>query len=143
MSEYILAMKNLIHSHSIISVVMLMVLADTFFGCLRALKEGKFNSCIGIDGAIRKVAMVGCLLFLVVADTVVNFNLIAFVPQEITAAMGIATVGSTEFFAILFIMYEIISILKNMTQCGLPTHSIEEKMRTFLGKYTDELPQTK
>ena len=140
MNEFIATVNTVIHSHSIISLVMLMILADTFFGCLRAVKQRCFNSCVGIDGAIRKVAMVGSLLFLVVADTAVNFNMVSFVPEEIATAMGFSTVGTTEFFGILFVMYEVISILKNMTQCGLPTHSLEEKMRGFLGRYTNELP---
>lgn len=140
MNEFIATVNAVIHSHSIISLVMLMILADTFFGCLRAVKQHSFNSCVGIDGAIRKVAMVGSLVFLVVADTAVNFNMVSFVPEEIAAAMGFSTVGTTEFFGILFVMYEAISILKNMTQCGLPTHSLEEKMRGFLGRYTNELP---
>ena len=140
MNEFIATVNAVIHSHSIISLVMLMILADTFFGCLRAVKQRCFNSCVGIDGAIRKVAMVGSLLFLVVADTAVNFNMVSFVPVEIATAMGFSTVGTTEFFGILFVMYEAISILKNMTQCGLPTHSLEEKMRGFLGRYTNELP---
>ena len=80
MNEFIATVNTVIHSHSIISLVMLMILADTFFGCLRAVKQRCFNSCVGIDGAIRKVAMVGSLVFLVVADTAVNFNMVSFVP---------------------------------------------------------------
>ena len=140
MSELLTLIRNTIHGHSIIPLVMLMVLADTFFGCLRAVKQRCFNSCVGIDGAIRKVAMVGSLVFLVVADTAVNFNMAGFLPAELITATGLANVGTTEFFGLLFVMYEAISILKNMTQCGLPTHTVEEKLRDFLGRYTNELP---
>lgn len=34
------------------------------FGVLRAIKEKKFNSCAGIDGAIRKVGMLISLVFI-------------------------------------------------------------------------------
>ena len=140
MNELMITAMDIIHQHHIILLVVWLILADTFFGCLRAIKQGKFNSCVGIDGAIRKVAMLGCLLFLIVVDTAVHINLMAFVPEETLAMLNISTVGTTEFFGLLFVMYEAISILKNMTQCGLPTHTVEEKLRDFLGRYTDELP---
>ena len=140
MNEIMVTAMDVIHQHDIILFVVLLIIADTFFGCLRAIKQGKFNSCVGIDGAIRKVAMIGCLLFLILVDTAVHINLIAFVPEEILTVMGIGTVGTTEFFGLLFVGYESISILKNMALCGLPVKGVEEKLRAFLGKYTDEMP---
>ena len=140
MTEIMVTAMDVIHQHDIILFVVLLIIADTFFGCLRAIKQGKFNSCVGIDGAIRKVAMIGCLLFLILVDTAVHINLIAFVPEEILVAMGIGTVGTTEFFGLLFVGYESISILKNMALCGLPVKSIWSAVKKFLGKYTTELP---
>lgn len=140
MNEIMTTAMDIIHQHNIILLVVLMIVADTFFGCLRAIKQGKFNSCVGIDGAIRKVAMIGCLLFLILVDTAVHINLMAFVPEEVLAIFSIAAVGTTEFFGLLFIGYEVISILKNMALCGLPVKGIEDKLRAFLEKYTDELP---
>ena len=43
--------------NKIIQLVVLAIVCDTVFGVLRAVKEKKFNSCAGIDGAIRKVGM--------------------------------------------------------------------------------------
>lgn len=43
--------------NKVIELVILAIVFDTVFGVLRAVKEKKFNSCAGIDGAIRKVAM--------------------------------------------------------------------------------------
>ena len=34
-------------------MVILAVVMDTCFCCIRAIKEHEFNSCFGIDGAIR------------------------------------------------------------------------------------------
>jgi len=119
MSEFINTAMDIIHQHNVILLVVLMIVADTFFGCLRAIRQGKFNSCVGIDGAIRKVAMIGCLLFLIIVDTAVHINLMAFVPEDVLSMLGISTVGTTEFFGLLFIGYEAISILKNMALCGL------------------------
>lgn len=126
----------------ILMLVCLAVVFDTVFGVLRAIKERKFNSCVGIDGAIRKVSMIVSLGFLIVVDALVNVNLIGFVPEEARAWLGIETVGVAQFFALLYIAYEIISIFKNMALCGLPVKKLWQYVRDFLGKYTDELPDT-
>lgn len=142
MNEMVLSFLEIIHQHNIIVLVALMVCADTILGFLRAIKQCKFNSSFGIDGAIRKITMLLTLVFLVLLDTAVHINLIAIVPAEVLAAIGIEVVGTTEFFGILYISYEAVSILKNMTMCGLPTKKIEKKVRALLSKYTDELPDT-
>ena len=140
MNDFLTTAMELIHQHNIILLVALMVCADTVLGFFRAIKQHKFNSSFGIDGAIRKITMLLTLVFLVLLDTAVHINLIAIVPAEVLAAIGIEVVGTTEFFGILYISYEAVSILKNMTMCGLPVKSVETKLREFLGKYTDELP---
>lgn len=123
--------------------VALAVVFDTIMGVLRAIKERKFNSCVGINGAIRKVGMVMSILFLHLADAVVGINLIGFVPKDLWAVMGMETplhLGMAEFFAILFTAYEVVSILKNMTLAGLPVKGLWQKVKGLLSKYTTELP---
>jgi toxin secretion/phage lysis holin len=127
------------HSTLLILVV-LAVICDTCFGIIRAIKEKKFNSNFGIDGALRKVGMLLSLTFLVIVDAVIQINLIGFIPAEIRTILGLQTVGVAEFFSILYLAYEIVSILKNMVLCGLPVKSIWNAVRKFLGKYTTELP---
>lgn len=73
-------------------------------------------------------------------DHIVAVNLIGFIPQEVRAVMAVDRIGTMEFFAILFVAYEIISILKNMYLCGLPVKKIWQTVKAFLQKYTDELP---
>lgn len=126
----------------IIQLVVLAIVCDTIFGVLRAVKEKKFNSCAGIDGAIRKVGMLISLVFMLAIDVLVKVNLIAFIPESVRTYLGLTTVGVAEFFSLLYIAYEVVSILKNMTLCGLPIKGIWEKVRAFLTKYTEELPDT-
>lgn len=126
----------------ILLLVCLAVVFDTIFGVIRAIKERCFNSCVGIDGAIRKVSMLVSLVFLVVIDALVKVNLIGFVPKEAREWLGIEMVGIAQFFALLYLAYEIVSILKNMTLCGLPVKRLWQYVRGFLGKYTEELPDT-
>jgi toxin secretion/phage lysis holin len=140
MNEILTTAMELIHCHSIILLVVLMVCTDTVLGFFRAIKQHKFNSSFGIDGAIRKITMLLTLVFLVLLDTAVHINLVAFMPAEILSVMGLEMVGTTEFFGVLYISYEAVSVLKNMAICGLPVKSVEDALRDFLGKYTDELP---
>ena len=137
--EFLLEMAE----NPILRAVALAVVFDTIMGVLRAVKERKFNSCIGINGAIRKVGMVLSIIFLRLADAVIGINLIGFLPKEMWAAIGMDAplhLGMAEFFAILFVAYEIVSILKNMTLAGLPVKGLWLKIKTVLSKYTTELP---
>lgn len=140
MNEIMTNATEIVRQHNIILLVALMVCTDTVLGCFRAIRQHKFNSSFGIDGAIRKITMLLSLVFLVLLDTAVHINLVALIPKELLAVAGVDTVGTTEFFGILYISYEAVSILKNMALCGLPVKAVEEKLRAFLGKYTDELP---
>lgn len=140
MSEILTSAMEIVHQHNIILLVSLMVCADTVMGCFRAIKQHKFNSSFGIDGAIRKITMLLSLVFLVLLDTAVKINLVAMIPKEILAIVGLEAVGTTEFFGLLYISYEAVSILKNMALCGLPVKKVEDALRKFLGNYTDELP---
>lgn len=139
MTNYI----NLVQHNVFILTVAIVILMDTFFGVCRALKEHKFNSCFGIDGGIRKIAMLGCIAFLAGLDMCIKINLAFMLPQEWINYLGTDQIGLCEFFSILFILYEAVSILKNMLLCGLPIparfRNILEKMLDY---FTDELPDT-
>lgn len=131
---YIAAAHN-----KLIQLVIIAVIIDTIFGVLRAVKEHKFNSCFGINGAIRKCGMIISIMLLVVVDYITNFNMIGFLPDEVRNYIG-NSIGISGFFAILDIAYEVVSILKNMALCGLPVKKLWLYVKTFLSKYTDELP---
>lgn len=113
-----------------------MIALDTVLGVLRAIKERKLNSNFGINGAIRKIAMLVCSVTLVVLDMLLHINLIAFVPEQILTAIGISKVGLAEFFSILFALYEAVSIMKNMVLCELP---VPKKLQKAVQKFLDEM----
>lgn len=121
------------------------VAIDTVFGLGRAIKQRKWNSSFGINGAIRKIAMIACVTFTALLDAMCHFNLIVLFDQEIVgylSKIGIVHVGFAEFFGLLFVAYECVSILKNMYLCGLPVKWVWARVYNFLHKYTDELPDT-
>lgn len=138
--DKILILLALAWGSAIIKLNIWSVVVDTFFGVIRAIKEHKFNSSFGIDGAIRKISMIASLAFLLVLDRIVHINLIGFIPETIRTYLPVDSIGVAEFFGLLYIAYELVSILKNMTLCGLPVKRIWEVIKKFLSKYTDELP---
>ena len=107
------------------------ILLDIFLGSLRALKEKKWNSTIGINGILRKTAMIGSSIFLIIIDSILKIDLLFFIPKEITNTLKLNEVGIFELFGIMFILYEITSILKNMVKCGLP---IPKKIKRTIEK---------
>lgn len=128
--------------HSFFILLLYAVLFDTILGALRAVKEHKFNSCVGIDGAIRKVAMLFSVMFLMFIDSIVQIDFLFMIPQEYLQYIGIERLGICEIFCILFILYEAVSILKNMALCGLPVPAKAKKFLVkFLDDMTEELPE--
>ena len=133
---------TLLSSNSFVKILLIAVALDTILGVLRAIKEHKFNSCVGIDGAIRKAGMLLSVCFLMATDLIMHINVLSMVPEEYVQLLGIDKMGICEFFSLLFILYELVSILKNMTLCGLPVPTkIKRWIQKFLDDMTEELPE--
>ena len=133
---------TLLSSNSFVIILLIAVALDTILGVLRAIKEHKFNSCVGIDGAIRKAGMLLSVGFLMATDVIMHINVLSMVPEEYVQILGIDKMGICEFFSLLFILYELVSILKNMTLCGLPVPTkIKKWIQKFLDDMTEELPK--
>lgn len=136
-------LQNLI-SNNIFKVLLVTILMDVIFGVLRAIREHKTNSAIGIDGIIRKVGMLVSIVCIAVIDYIVNINFIGFLPETVRQIINIDKIGLASVFNFLFIIFEFLSVLKNMVKCKLP---IPKKIQTFLEKalkeYTDELDSKK
>ena len=118
------------------------IVLDTVLGFLRACRERRFNSSVGIDGAIRKAAMIASIVFLSIADTLLNFDMLFFIPEGWLSYISLQRVGLCEFFAIMFVLYESVSILKNMLLCGLPIpHKLRSKLEFLLKEITQEIKE--
>ena len=80
--------------------------------------------------------------FLMATDVIMHINVLSMVPEEYVQLLGIDKMGICEFFSLLFILYELVSILKNMTLCGLPVPTkIKRWIQKFLDDMTEELPE--
>lgn len=110
-------------------VLIVVIVLDLILGILRAIREKSINSCIGIDGMIRKVGMLIVIVFLTLIDSIINLDLIGFIPETIREILKLGQVGISSLFNIIFIIFEILSIFKNMILCKLP---IPKKLQVYL-----------
>ena len=135
MKEYY---EIMVHNKGVQLLIIFIVL-DVIFGVLRAIREGKLNSTIGIDGIIRKVGMMITICVSILVDMIVSVDLIGFIPETIKETLKLGQVGISSLFNILFIIFEILSIFKNMILCKLPIPKklqiyLEDIMKEFTGE---------
>ena len=134
---------NLMH-YIFLEILVLFIALDTFLGCLRAIKEKKWNSGFGINGLIRKTCMIGSVAILMVIDFIIKIDFIGFIPSELKQYIGNVEIGIAALFAIIFILYEFTSVLKNMLLCGVPVpKKLKEKIESLLNNFTTELENKK
>ena len=139
---FLMDFKEAIFGNLFVVLVLLAIAMDTFWGALRAFKYHKWNSSVGIDGGLRKVAMLGSVFFLVLVDMLLNLNVLGWVGEEMQrnlSVIGVTNLGIAEFFCLFYIMYEATSIMKNMLLCGLPCpKGLKEKLAHWLQEMTEE-----
>ena len=122
-----------------IKILIVVIVLDLILGVLRAIREKNINSCIGIDGMIRKVGMLIVIVFLTIIDTIIHLDLIGFIPENVKNVLQFGKVGISDIFNLLFIIFEILSIFKNMILCKLPIPKklqiyLEDIMKEFTGE---------
>lgn len=127
-------LKNLLNSTSL-QILCVVIVLDLIFGILRAIKEKSLNSCIGIDGMIRKVGMLITVIVLAFIDTLVHIDFIGFIPEQAKQVLHFESVGIADVFNILFVIFEVLSIFKNMILCKMP---IPKKLQSYLEKIMQE-----
>lgn len=126
--------KNLLNSNGF-KILLVMICLDCIFGILRAIKQRKLNSSIGIDGIIRKCGMIVSTIFIKMIDFMIELDFLAFVPMTIKEVLHFEHFGIGSLFALLFIIFEALSVLKNMVICKLP---IPKKLQAWLEKALQE-----
>ena len=138
MKEYC---EIMVHNKGV-QLLIIFITLDVIFGILRAIKEGKLNSTIGIDGIIRKVGMIITICVCILVDIIISIDLIGFIPDKIKEVLGLSKIGISMLFNILYIIFEILSIFKNMYKCKLP---LPKKLKVYLEKilkeFTSELKE--
>lgn len=131
MKEYY---EIMVHNKGV-QLLSIFIILDVIFGVLRAIRERKLNSTIGIDGIIRKVGMIITICVSILVDMIVSVDLIGFIPENVKDVLGLSKIGVSMIFNILYIIFEILSIFKNMYRCKLP---LPKKLKVFLEKMLKE-----
>ena len=126
--------ENLLNSNGF-KILLVTICLDTIFGILRAIKQRKLNSSIGIDGIIRKCGMIVATIFIKMIDFMIDLDFLAFVPNIIKEYFNFDQFGIGSLFALLFIIFVVFSVLKNMVICKLP---IPKKLQAWLEKALSE-----
>ena len=121
--------------NKVIQIMTIFIVLDVIFGILRSIKQHKTNSTIGIDGIVRKVAMMFTIASCIVLDYIVEIDLIAFIPQSVKESINVGRIGTSDLFAFLYCIFEILSIFKNMMKIGIP---LPVKLKNFLEKLLKE-----
>lgn len=86
--------------------------------------------------------MLIAIFFLTLIDTIVHVDLIGFIPNELKSFLNIGKIGISDLFNLLFIVFEILSIFKNMILCELPIpKKLQEFLQKALNEFTSELPK--
>lgn len=136
-------LQNLINNDGF-KILIIVVVLDTIFGILRAIKEKKVNSAIGIDGIIRKIGMLIAISFLSIIDNIVHVDLIGFIPENVKQVLNFSSVGISDLFNVLFIIFEVLSIFKNMILCNLPIPKrLQEFLENAMKEFTGEIQEKK
>lgn len=135
---------NILQECNELKVLLIFVVLDTIFGIFRSIREKKLNSNIGIDGLIRKFGMMISVIFFIGIDMLLKINLIGFIPEEVKKFIGLESIGISTLFLYLFMIYEFLSVLKNMIKCKLPIpKALQKFLEGIFNKYTSELQEKK
>ena len=120
-------------NNKLIQVLVIFIVLDVIFGILGSIKQHKTNSTIGIDGIIRKIGMLFSITGCVILDNVVEIDLVFFLPEQIKNYFG--SVGIASLFAIIYCLFETLSIFKNMMRCKIP---LPKKLKKYIEKLLEE-----
>lgn len=128
--------------NKVIQVLVVFIVLDVIFGILRSFKHHKTNSTIGIDGIVRKVAMMFTIACCVVLDYIVEIDLIGFIPAEAKEVMHLGRIGTSVLFAFLYCIFEVLSIFKNMMKLGVPLPvKLKKYLEKLLKEFTSEIKE--
>ena len=126
--------------NKVLQVMAIFIVFDVIFGVLRSIKQRKTNSSIGIDGIVRKCAMLFTIAGCIILDNIVKIDLIGFIPIEVKDVLNLGRIGISELFAILYCVFEILSIFKNMYKIGIPLPiKLKNLLEKILKEFTEEV----
>lgn len=125
-----------------IKILIIIIVLDIIFGVLRSIKEHCTNSSVGSDGLIRKFGMLVAGIGFLVLDIMLKINFIGFIPETVREYLPLSEIGLSSVCNILFIVFELLSVLKNMYKCGVPIpKKLGELLKRILQDFTSEIKE--
>lgn len=127
-------------NNKLIQVLVIFIVLDVIFGILGSIKQHKTNSTIGIDGIIRKIGMIFSIAGCVMVDFIVKIDLVFFLPEGLKNYVG--SIGIASLFAIIYCLFETLSIFKNMMRCKIPLpNKLKKYIEKLLSEFTNEVKE--
>ena len=135
-------MYEILVNNKLIQLLVIFITLDVIFGVLGSIKQKKTNSTIGIDGILRKIGMIFSIAGCILIDSIVEIDLVFFIPEELKNYINFGRVGISSLFAVLYSMFEILSIFKNMMRCKIPLPSkLQKLIYKLLNDFTNEVKE--
>lgn len=135
---YLTTLIDALACNSFVRLCFLAMTLDVFLGVFASIKKKKTVTTIGIDGIVRKASMLVCVIVFMIADLIMNFNVVFMIPDDYLKVIGLEKVGLCEFFSILFICFELLSCCKNARRINMP---LPKKVNDFLYKLLTEFTE--
>ena len=133
-------MYEILVNNKLIQLLVIFITLDVIFGILGSIKQHKTNSTIGIDGILRKIGMIFSIAGCVLIDSIVKIDLVFFIPEELKNYINFGRVGISSLFAILYSLFEILSIFKNMMRFKIQLPSkLQKLIYKLLNDFTNEV----
>lgn len=89
------------------------------------------------------MGMVISIIFFGLIDFILSINFIGFLPETLLEFINIKSIGISDLFSFLFIVFEILSIFKNMIKCKLPIpKKLQKWLEKILSEFTTELKES-
>lgn len=127
-------------NNKLIQILVIFIVLDVIFGILGSIKQHKTNSTIGIDGIIRKIGMIFSIAGCVMVDYIVKIDLVFFLPEGLKSYIG--SIGIASLFAIIYCLFETLSIFKNMMRCKIPLpNKLKKYIEKLLSEFTNEVKE--
>lgn len=84
--------------------------------------------------------MLIAVTFLRGIDSIVTIDLIGFIPENVKEVTNIGNLGVGDLFGFLFIIFETLSIFKNMILCELPIpKKLQSALENIMKEFTGEI----
>lgn len=104
----------------ILKIAFVLIACAIVFELLKDLKNRKIQIKSSINLMVMQFSVITVIIMLYFIDGFLNINFTSWIPIYIAKFLQIYDCGLCEIFGLIFIMYESINILNNLSDIGVP-----------------------